>query len=359
MRLALISPLIESVPPHGYGGTERVVHWLAEELVARGHEVTLFASGDSQTSADLVPMCERSLRAAGSTSDHNALHIAALAEALQRRPRFDLIHSHVDWPGIALAQWADVPVLSTLHGRLDLAEPLAVIAACPDAPLVSISDSQRAPVTRANWAATIHHGLPVEQVEFIARSEEYFAFVGRMSREKRPDLAIRAACLAKRKLKIAAKAAQSSEDADYYETEIKPLLEECGEWVEFVGEITEAQKPEFMGNAKALLFPIDWPEPFGLVAIEAMSFGTPVIARPFGALPEIVEDGRTGFLVDTVEEMVAAMRSVDSLSRAHARAAVRERFSVSRMVDEYEGVYRRLAARNDRASIPRHPMTGS
>lgn len=344
MRIAQVSSLHESVPPAGYGGTERVVHWLTEELVRRGHDVTLFASADSRTAAKLVPVVPAALRRAGSHADASALHLAALVAAVRESPPFDLVHAHLEWLAMSIAQASGAPVLTTMHGRLDVPEVAAAAACCPDAPLVSISDAQRAPLPHARWVATVHHGLPLERVPFIREAEDYVVFVGRISPEKRPDLAIRAAVAARTRLRIAAKINGSPEDARYWTEEIRPLIDAHPDWVEFLGEVGEAEKVSLMGRARALVFPVDWPEPFGLVAIESLAFGTPVIARPYGALPEIVEDGRTGFLTETETELAAAIRAADSLSRATARAAAVRRFSTQRMVDDYERVYRRIVS---------------
>lgn len=339
MRIAQISPLFESVPPRRYGGTERVVHWLTEELVRRGHEVVLFASGDSETSAALMAMCDRNLREAGSAVDGNALHAAALRIALEASPPFDLIHSHVDWVGLAMRASCDVPVVSTLHGRLDLPEIQAVAGACPQSLLVSISNAQRLPLPHARWVGTVPHGLPIADLPFVAEPDDYLAFVGRISPEKRPDVAIRVARAAGIPLRIAAKINGNPSDAEYWERVVRPLIDE-GDGVEFVGEIGDEEKPDFMGRARALLFPVDWPEPFGLVAIESMAFGTPVITTPRGALPEIVENGRTGFLAESEVAMIAAVRSVDRLDRMQCRRDAERRFCVERMADDYEEVFR-------------------
>lgn len=341
MRIAQVAPLHESVPPRAYGGTERVVHWLSEGLAERGHEVTVFASGDSFLQlAELVPVWPRSLRASGDVAFPDALHAAALERALARRPAFDVIHSHVDWIGLPLATRSEVPIVTTLHGRLDLPEFIALARASQGAPLVSISDAQRKPVPHARWIATVHHGLALDRLP-MGRGGEYLVFIGRISREKRPDLAIRVARAAGIPLKIAAKVNGNEADREYWEREIRPML---GDGIEFIGEVGDEQKAELLGGALALLFPVDWPEPFGLVAIEAMACGTPVITRPYGALPEIVVDGRTGFLVESEGEMVSAVRAVRAISREACRAHVRQRFSVERMVREYEAVYRSLRA---------------
>lgn len=349
MRIAQVAPVYESVPPLRYGGTERIVDWLTRELVARGHEVVVFGAGDSTVPAPLFPVWPESLRLSRASVDANALHVAGLQAAIQADPPFDVIHSHVDWVGLAMSSRSPVPIVSTLHGRLDLPEFLAVARSCPAAPLVSISESQRAPYREGNWLAKIHHGLPLDRTPFVRRHDGYLAFVGRISRDKRPDLAIRAARAAGMPLKIAAKLNGCEADRLYWREVIEPLVDSGG-GVELVGEIGDAEKADFMGRAAALLFPVDWPEPFGLVAIEAMSFGTPVIARPFGALPEIVEEGRTGFLPTTLDEIVAAIRAVDSLDRSRCRDSVRRRFSVARMADDYEEVYRRIAIGTGRAT---------
>lgn len=340
MRIAMVAPVFESVPPVRYGGTERVVHWLVHELVRRGHDVTTFASGDSLTAGTLVPVWPRALRLSGESVDANAIHAGALLRAMDTLPPFDVIHAHVDWVGIALARSSPIPIVTTVHNQMELPQAGGLLAArVPEAALVAISRSQRAGHPDAGWIATIHHGLPMRGVPFQAKADDYLAFVGRISPEKRPDLAIRAARAAGIPLRMAAKVKGNPGDAAYWEEVIEPLLAE-GDGVELVGEISDAEKPDFMGRAKALLFPADWPEPFGLVAIEAMSFGTPVIATPRGALPEIVRHGRTGFLAEGIAGFVAAIRGVDALDRRDCRRAVERHFSVERMTDEYEAVYR-------------------
>lgn len=340
MRIAMVAPVFESVPPVRYGGTERVVHWLAQELVRRGHDVTTFASGDSQTAGRLVAVWPRALRLSGETVDANAIHASALLRAMDTSPAFDVIHAHVDWVGIALARSSQVPIVTTIHNQMELPQAGGLLAArVPEAALVAISHAQRRGHPEAGWIATIHHGLPMRGVPFHAKADDYLAFVGRISPEKRPDIAIRAARAAGIPLRMAAKVKGNPGDAAYWHDVIEPLLAE-GDGVELVGEISDAEKPDFMGRAKALLFPADWPEPFGLVAIEAMSFGTPVIATPRGALPEIVQHGRTGFLAEGVAGFVAAIRKVGGLERGDCRHAVETHFAVERMTDEYEAVYR-------------------
>ena len=351
MRIAEVAPLAESVPPARYGGTERVVWWLVEELVRRGHDVTLFASGDSRTSARLVATWPRALRLSGDpVSDPGVLHAAALARAIGSGEGFDVIHSHVDWIGAVLAARSPAPIVTTLHGRLDLPEARVMAAAFPQAPLVAISRAQRASLPGANWVGTVHHGLPLGRVPFRRRHGDYLLFVGRVSECKRPDLAVRTAHALGLPLKIAAKTRANEDDRRYWDEVMAPLLATHGEDVELLGEVGEEDKLPLMAGARALLFPADWPEPFGLVAIESMAAGTPVIALPNGALPEIVVDGRNGFLVRSLEEMIAAVRSIDAIDRRECRQVVRERFTVERMADGYERAYGHVLGAADAAS---------
>lgn len=341
MRIAQIAPLYESVPPRLYGGTERVVSWLTEELVRRGHEVTLFASGDSRTAAKLVAAYPRGLRLDPSPPDPFALHTIELAQAFERAEQFDVLHCHVDYLAFPYARLVRTPVVHTLHGRLDMRHLLHLFAQFPEAPLVSISDNQREPLRllALNWQATVHHGLPVADIPWGASGDHgYLAFLGRMSREKRPDLAIAVAKRLGLPLKIAAKVDVG--DRKYFEERIRPSLSHP--LVEFVGEVDEAQKWEFLGRARCLLFPIDWPEPFGIALIEALACGTPVVARPCGSVPEIIRDGEVGFLGETVEQLAAAVKRVDLIDRERCRRYAEEHFSVSAMADHYEAVYRGL-----------------
>ncbi len=340
MRIAQIAPLAESVPPKLYGGTERVVSWLTEELVARGHEVTLFASGDSKTSAELVPCAPRGLRLAG-VRDHTASHLVMLDEVRQRADEFDVLHFHVDLLQHVLFRDMAHKCLTTLHGRLDLPDIQPVFRVFPEMPLVSISDSQRAPMPPGlNWLATVYHGLPPSLLPFNPRGGDYLAFLGRISPEKGPDRAIEIAKRAGIPLKIAAKVDRA--DLSYFEERVKPLLDHP--LIEFIGEINEREKRDFLGNALALLFPIDWPEPFGLVMIEAMSVGTPVIAWRRGSVPEIVADGVSGFIVNSIEAAVAAVERAPLLDRGAVRAYFEARFTASRMAKDYLDAYERLLA---------------
>jgi glycosyltransferase involved in cell wall biosynthesis len=342
VRIAQVAPLYERVPPRLYGGTERVVAWLTEELVRRGHEVTLFASGDSVTRARLVSPYPRALRLDPSRPDEVALHMIELAQVFERAGDFDLVHCHVDYLAFPFQKLVSTPLVHTLHGRLDLRHILHVFSHFRDVPLVSISQRQREPLARLelNWAATVYHGLPVDGIPFDPAGGRggYLAFLGRISPEKRPDLAIQVAKQLGVPLKIAAKVAEP--DRRYFEREIRPLLDHP--LVEFVGELGDEDKWRFLTDALCLLFPIDWPEPFGLAMIEAMACGTPVIARPCGSVPEIIRDGEVGFLGETVDELIAGVKRVDVLDRAHCRRYVEERFSVSAMADGYEAVYRSL-----------------
>jgi len=342
LRIAQVAPLYERVPPALYGGTERVVSHLTEQLVRRGHQVTLFASGDSLTAAQLVSVVPRALRLDGDSPDPLPPHLIELAEVFDRASEFDLIHCHVDYLGFPFGRLVTTPTLHTMHGRLDLPALMPLFDCFADVPLVSISDAQRQPLRGLpmNWAGTVYHGLPLDRYPFSPGGGRYLAFLGRLSREKRPDLAIAVARRTGLPLKIAAKV--DAADRAYVEQEIAPLLDHP--LIDFVGEIDERAKPAFLGDALALLFPIDWPEPFGLAMIEAMACGTPVIARPCGSVPEIIAPGLSGFVVDTLDEMVEAVKRVDAIDRAACRRHVEERFSAERMADGYEAIYRRLTA---------------
>lgn len=345
MKIAQVAPLAECCPPRRYGGTERVVSYLTEELVLQGHEVTLFASGDSQTTGELVRCSERALRLDPAIRDHMPHHLAMLEEVWRRAGDFDVIHFHIDpFHSPLIRDFAD-RTLTTLHGRLDLPDLKPLYAAFPEMPMVSISDSQRRPMPEANWAATIPHGLPIDLLPFSPRPKEtrasqgYLAFLGRISPEKRPDRAIEVAARAGWPLRIAAKI--DVVDRDYWDGLIAPLIKRH-EHIEFVGEIGDSEKARFLGEAQALLFPIDWPEPFGLVMIEAMACGTPVIAWNCGSVPEIIDDGTTGFVVDDVAGAVNAVRRLAMIDRNKVRSVFERRFTVERMTADYLSVYRRL-----------------
>ena len=341
MRIAQVAPLFESVPPHRYGGTERVVSYLTEELVHRGHDVTLFASGDSRTSAELVPVVERAMRL-----DASSYELCSTAAVLQlelvraRAHEFDVIHCHVDYLAFPFTRTLRTPSLHTLHGRLDLPHLVPLYRHFTDVPLVSISDAQRRPLDGlgVRWAGTVYHGQPLTRYPFSAEAEDgYLAFLGRCSPEKQPELAIEIAKRAGIPLKIAAKV--DHKDREYFDRVVAPLLDDP--LIEFIGEIGDDEKAAFLGGARALLFPIDWPEPFGLVTIEAMACGTPVVARPCGAVPEVLVDGRTGFLGDSLMDLVDAVKRIHEIDRAECRRHVETRFSVAHMTDGYEAVYRR------------------
>jgi glycosyltransferase involved in cell wall biosynthesis len=349
MRIAQIAPLYESCPPQLYGGTERVVSFLTEELVRMGHEVTLFASGDSQTSARLVPACPRALRLEA-CRDPLAYHMIMLHQVMQMADRFDMLHFHTDYLHFPLMANSGRSYVTTLHGRQDLADLVPVYHAFSQVPLISISDSQRGPLPHANWIQTIHHGLPSDMIRPGKGDGGYVAFVGRISPEKRLDRAIRIAQEAGIPLRIAAKVDRA--DKAYFESEIAPLLD--GPGITFVGEINDLQKSDFFGQARALLFPIDWPEPFGLVMIEAMAAGTPVLAFRAGSVPEVLEDGVTGCIVDTMDEAMARLPEVLALDRQRVRSVFDSRFSAARMARDYVSVYEDLiGARTVRELVPR------
>jgi len=339
MRIAQIAPLIESVPPRTYGGTERVVSYLTEELVARGHDVTLFATGDSRTRARLVACAPVGLRFDPSCLDANIHHVLAIERFLALAHEFDVAHFHLDALHLPVARRLEVPSVTTLHGRLDLPDLAPLFREYDDAPLVSISDSQRRPHPDASWMATVHHGLPPELLRCGPGGGGYLAFLGRVSPEKGPLRAIEIARRVGLPLRIAAKVDQA--DRDYFQREIAPQLEDPR--IAFVGEIGEAEKSEFLGKAEALLFPIDWPEPFGLILIEAFACGCPVVAWPHGSVPEVVEDGVSGFVVDEVDAACAAVEAARRLDRRGVRAAFDRRFTAARMAADYEAVYDSLA----------------
>jgi glycosyltransferase involved in cell wall biosynthesis len=338
MRIAQIAPLTEAVPPTLYGGTERVISWLTEELVALGHEVTLFASGDSKTAANLEPIWPRALRLDGTVRDANALHMMMIEQVHGRSNEFDLMHFHLDYFPFSLMSRQPTPFVTTLHGRLDLPEHHPVFATFSSVPIVSISNAQRRPIPKANWVATVPHGLPADVLQPQQIQPSYLAFLGRISPEKRVDLAIRIARRCGMPLKIAAKVDRA--DEDYFDEVIRPLLSTPG--VEFIGEIGDEQKSEFLSGAIALLVPIDWPEPFGLVMIEAMACGAPVVAFNRGSVSEIVEDGVTGFVVEDETSAAGAVREVASLSRNAIRRRFEEKFTARRMAEDYLHLYRRL-----------------
>jgi len=338
MRIAQVSPLYESVPPQLYGGTERVVSYLTEELVALGHEVTLFASGDSQTSARLISPCKRALRLDDACVDEIAYHYVMLESVVERSHEFDILHFHVDYLHFPFSKRCAVPHMTTLHGRLNISELVPLHRAFPDIPLVSISMAQRKPLPWANWIGNVYHGLPAPDFFSGDCKRNYLAFIGRIAREKRVDRAIEIALKAGMHLKIAAKV--DPHDRDYYETEIRPLLNHP--LVEYIGEISEEQKPQFLGNAYAQIFPIDWPEPFGLCMIEAMSYGTPTIAFDCGSVSEVLRDGVSGFVVNSIEEAVAAVPKIACLSRAACRREFDRRFLASRMAEDYVRLYELL-----------------
>jgi glycosyltransferase involved in cell wall biosynthesis len=338
MKIAQIAPLIESVPPRLYGGTERIVSYLSDELVALGHQVTLFASGDSITAAALVPCVRQALRLDASVRDTIPYYMLMLDRVRRMADDFDVLHFHIDQFHFPLFRPIAGRTVTTLHGRQDLPDLLPLYQGFDDMPLVSISNDQRRPIPDANFAATIYHGLPADLHRPASTPGDYVAFLGRISPEKRPDRAILIARALGIKLKIAAKVDRA--DEAYFRTQIEPLLD--GPGVEFIGEINEYQKTRFLGEARALLFPVDWPEPFGLSMIEAMACGTPVLAFRCGSVPEIIEDGVTGFMVDNIEDAIAALPRVMALDRKKVRQRFERRFSATRMANDYVRVYRSL-----------------
>jgi glycosyltransferase involved in cell wall biosynthesis len=366
LRIAQLAPPLESVPPTGYGGTERVVWTLTEELVRRGHDVTLFASGDSHTSARLVPIVERALWHHDPPSTDFAAHQAHIFDTIRGEiDRFDVVHSHLDHHGFGLANSSGPPLVTTLHGRIDIPSLFPTYQAFAELPLVSISNAQRRPLAAANWVATVPNAIDLGAFTFNPRSGRYLAFLGRISPEKGLDVAIRVARRAGWPLLIAARpplpfadTPETRRDHEYFEQVVKPLLSEPG--VEFIGEVGGAQKNELLRNAAALLFPIRWPEPFGLVMPEALACGTPVLALRDGSVPEVLEDGVTGFICHFEDELVQAVERLPEIDRARCRAEAERRFSPSVMADGYERVYANLQAKAETfANIHRLPYDGA
>ncbi len=342
MRIAQVAPLYESVPPRLYGGTERIVSYLTEGLVRRGHDVTLFASGDSETSARLRSPCARALRLDRACKDQLAPHLVMVEQVAQEAADFDIVHYHIDYLHYPTTRRTHQRHVTTLHGRLDIPELVPLYQEFRDMPLISISDAQREPLRWANWQATVYHGLPKDLYAFHEEPGSYLAFLGRISPEKGCDQAIDIARRVGLPLKIAAKI--GDDDQKYFESVIRPRLREPG--IEFVGEIREPEKSPFLGGARALLFPIDWPEPFGLVMIEAMACGTPVLAFSCGSVPEVLEDGVTARIGRSVEDLVRAMEDIEKIDRRRCRETFERRFSDARMADDYEQVYHQLVEKD-------------
>jgi len=345
MRIAQVAPLYESVPPKLYGGTERVVSYLTEALVEMGHDVTLFASGDSRTKARLVAPCPNSLRLAALENerlDQLAYHFVMFADVIQMAEEFDVIHFHVDYLHFPISKVLDLPQVTTLHGRLDLPDIATVYRKYLDMPVISISRSQRKPLAWANWVGNVYHGLPAGSLRRGEGLGEYLAFLGRICPEKRPDRAIQIALEAGMPLKIAAKIDRV--DREYFENQIKPLLAHRD--IEYIGEIAEHQKSEFLGNAYASLFPIDWPEPFGLSMIEAMACGTPTIAFNCGSVPEVITPGVSGLIVNSVQEALAAAKEVAGMDRGACRKEFEKRYTAARMARDYVKLYESLLSAN-------------
>jgi len=340
LKIAQVAPLYESVPPKLYGGTERIVSYLTEDLVRQGHEVTLFASGDSVTSARLRATSDHALRLDPDCRDPLSHHITMLEQVAQEASDFDIVHYHIDYIHFPTTRRTPQHHVTTLHGRLDLPDLQPLYREYRDMPVISISDAQRKPLTFANWQATVYHGLPPNLYKFQEMPGKYLAFLGRISPEKGCDRAIEIARRSGIPLRIAAKIADGA-DQDYFNAVIRPMLKEPG--VEFIGEIAERDKSSFLGGALAMLFPINWPEPFGLVMIESLACGTPVVALPCGSVPEILEPDVSGFIGKTVDELVAAVQRVDQIDRRACRASFERRFTDARMSGDYEKVYQRIA----------------
>jgi glycosyltransferase involved in cell wall biosynthesis len=336
MRIAQIAPLAESVPPKLYGGTERVVSWLTEELVALGHEVTLFASRDSVTTGTLVPIVPKAIRLSRPRPDPFPAYAMQLDAIARAASDFDVLHSHIDWLHLPLLGRLGVPHLTTLHNRLDTPDLPAVIRRFPSAPLISISDHHRVPLPTANWLGTVYHGMPPATLEPSYATGRYLVFLGRLTREKGPEAAIHIARATGMRLRMAAKIPRS--ETRYYKERLQPMID--GEQIKLVGELNDKAKGDLLRGAAALLFPIDWPEPFGLVMIEAMACGTPVIAFRRGSVPEVIDEGQTGFIVDDEDQAIAAVKRIGVLDRRRVRASFERRFTARRMAEDYVRHYR-------------------
>jgi glycosyltransferase involved in cell wall biosynthesis len=346
LKIAQIAPLFESVPPKLYGGTERVVSYLTDELVNLGHDVTLFASGDSITKAKLVPVTPAALRL-GNCIDQWAGHILQLQEVMDRAREFDLFHFHTDYLHFPLSRFSGLKTLTTLHGRLDIPELKPLYQKFSDMPVISISHAQRKPLYMANWVGNVYHGLPIDLYKQGPGEGDYVVFLGRFSPEKRADRAIEIARLANVKIKIAAKVDKA--DERYFEKEIRHLLDQPH--VEYLGEVGEAEKKKLLGNASAMLFPIDWPEPFGMVMIEAMASGTPVIAFNHGSVPEVIEHGKTGFIVDTIEKAAEALKNIHLINRDDCRDTFENKFSATVMAQNYIRLYEKTIHKIQEGSV--------
>ncbi len=341
MRIAQIAPLAESVPPKLYGGTERVVAWLIDELVELGHDVTLFASGDSRTRARLEPVWPYAFRLGRPRTDPVAVQAVLLESMAAHAAEFDVVHCHVDWLHLPLLTRAGVPFLTTFHGRLDIAGLPDVVRRFPGAPFVSISHNQKLPLPGANWLGTVYHGLPADSLQGRFEPGSYLAFLGRLTKEKGPEAAIRIARAAGMPLRIAAKVPKG--ERGYFKQQLEPLID--GREVQLTGEVNDQTKEKFLSEAAALLFPIDWPEPFGLVMIEAMACGTPVIAFRHGSVPEVIDEGVTGFVVDDEEGAVRAIGRLGEIDRREVRACFERRFTARRMASDYVALYEDLVRR--------------
>jgi glycosyltransferase involved in cell wall biosynthesis len=347
MRIAQVAPLAESVPPKLYGGTERVVSWLTEELVALGHDVTLFASGDSATTGRLVPIIPRAIRLSRPRPEPFPAYAAQLNTLAEAASDFDVVHCHIDWVHLPLLSRLEVPHITTFHNRLDTPDLPAVMRHFPKAPLISISDHHRTPLPAANWLGTVYHGMPGSTLEPSYQPGTYLAFLGRLTQEKGPEAAIRLAKATNMPLRMAAKIPRA--ETRFYKERLQPIID--GDQIKLVGELNDAEKGDLLRGASALLFPIDWPEPFGLVMIEAMACGTPVIAFRRGSVPEVIDEGVTGFIVDNEDEAVAAIKRIGELGRRRVRATFERRFTARRMAEDYVSHYEALLRAETRQAL--------